>query len=173
MRNGSNLVTSLGSPVGDARSSHSRPHGGHIFQQSSSSSSARSSAFFPIRRTRPRRVAFISSIATTSSAEVGGFYGFSLSGMAGGRYQDGESSGRHFDRMYGWGREGFAPLPWVPVEGDPQWWNPFHPSNQTQPGSMESASRRYPQRGDTEGVLQGLPDSGYQQIPVLRMPPFM
>uniref|UniRef100_A0A1D1ZEJ7 RING-H2 finger protein ATL5 n=1 Tax=Anthurium amnicola TaxID=1678845 RepID=A0A1D1ZEJ7_9ARAE len=175
MRNGSNAVTSLGSPlVGDSRVGHNRAHGGHMFQQSASSSSIRSGAFLPVRRTRPRRVALISSIATTSSAEIGGFYGFSLSGSASGRHQDAESSGRHFDRVYGWGREGFVPLPWVPVEGDPQWWSPFHPSYQNpQPGSGDSAGRRYPQRGDTEGMVQGLPESGYQQIPFLRMPPFM
>ncbi|XP_068645432.1 E3 ubiquitin-protein ligase IPI1-like [Aristolochia californica] len=177
-RAGSSLVASVVPPVvGDGRG-HTRGPGGHhhMYQQSaSSSSSLRSPPFAPVRRSRPRGLALISAAGGNASGEASGFYGFSVTGSVSLTHQDGESSGRRFDRVYGWVREGFAPLPWVPVEGESQWWNPFH-SNQNphQAGSAESMSRSYfPQRVLPDRVGQGRPDPTYQRVPIPRMSPFM
>ncbi|EHA8586240.1 putative E3 ubiquitin-protein ligase RFI2 [Cocos nucifera] len=114
---------------------------------------------------RPRGVTLISSVATSSSAEIGGFYGFSVSGSVSRNHQEGENVGRHIDRFYGWGREGFTPLPWLPVEGESQWWSPFNPNQNPQPGS-------FTQRTAAERVTQSRPENGYQRMPP-RMPPYM
>ena len=116
-RSGSNLVASLTPPtVGDA-GSHTR-HSGHIYQEPYSS--FRNAPFPSIRRARQRGLAFISSVGSNSSVENSGFYGFSVSsGSMNRSNQDGDSIGRRFDRFYGWVREGFAPLPWIPVDGEP------------------------------------------------------
>lgn len=118
-RSGSNLVASLTPPtVGDA-GSHTR-HSGHIYQESAPSSSFQNAPFPSIRRARQRGLAFISSVGSNSSVENSGFYGFSVSsGSVNRSHQDGDSIGRRFDRFYGWVREGFAPLPWIPVDGEP------------------------------------------------------
>ncbi|XP_010909243.1 E3 ubiquitin-protein ligase IPI1 [Elaeis guineensis] len=164
-RSGNNLLGSLGPPVmGEARG-HTRGLGSHIYQQSVSSSSVRSSPFAPIRRMRPRGVTLISSVATSSSAEIGGFYGFSVSGSVSRNHQEGENIGRHIDQFYGWGREGFTPLPWIPVEGESQWWSPFNPNQNPQPGS-------FTQRTASERVTQSRPENGFQRM-TPRMPPYM
>ncbi|KAI0489369.1 hypothetical protein KFK09_029211 [Dendrobium nobile] len=101
-RSGSNLVAgSMAPPVlGEVRT-HARGNGNHIYQQSvSSSPPPHSSPFPPIRRPRPRGVTLIS---TSTSTDIGGFYGFSVSTSANRSLQD---SGRHFDWYYGWGEKG-------------------------------------------------------------------
>ncbi|KAG0447377.1 hypothetical protein HPP92_028368 [Vanilla planifolia] len=153
-RSGSNnvLTGAMGLPViGEVRA-HARGHGSHMYQQSISSSSLRSSPFPHIRRSRPRGLTFISSSA---SNDVNGFYGFSVSSST----RNPQDSGRHFDRFFGWSREGFAPLPLVQLEGESQWWGPF---NQAHSGS-------YLQRGGNAGdrVAQNRSENGYHQ----RMPP--
>ncbi|KAH0448812.1 hypothetical protein IEQ34_022612 [Dendrobium chrysotoxum] len=163
-RSGSNLVAgSMAPPVlGEVRT-HARGNGSHIYQQSVSSSPSHSSPFPPIRRPRPRGVTLIS---TSTSTDIGGFYGFSVSTSTNRSLQD---SGRHFDRYYGWGREGFAPLPWIPLDGESRWWGPFNPNQPPQSGS-------FLQRGGTtsDRVAQSRSENGYnhQRIPPpTRMPP--
>ncbi|XXG78813.1 hypothetical protein AAC387_Pa08g2671 [Persea americana] len=172
-RSGSNLVASLTPPtVGDA-GSHTR-HSGHIYQEPSSS--FRNAPFPSIRRARQRGLAFISSVGSNSSVENSGFYGFSVSsGSVNRSHQDGDSIGRRFDRFYGWVREGFAPLPWIPVDGEPWWWSPFHPSQNPQTGSADSISRSYfPHRVNVERVAQGRPENNaHQRLPLPGMSHFM
>lgn len=173
-RNASNMGTQLGPPVmGDARA-HTRAHGGHIYQQSVPSSAVRGSPFPPVRRTRPRGLAL--TVAPPSSAEPSaGFYGFSVSGSVSRSVQDGENIGRHFDRTFGWGRDSFPPLPWIPLETESQWWGPFNPPNpNAQPGTTDSVTRNFfPQRPTSERATQSRQDNGYQRIPPPAMPPFM
>ncbi|KAJ6844773.1 uncharacterized protein M6B38_293815 [Iris pallida] len=174
-RTGSNPMASLGPPVvGDARGhTHTRGNGNsHMYQQPMSSSTPRSSPFPPIRRPRPRGLTLASSLATTtsSSAEVGGFYAFtSVSGSANGRsHQEAENAARHFDLLYGWGgRESFASLPWIPLEGESQWWGPFNPNQTPQSGGS------FIQRpANAERVGQSRPENGFQRMPPApRMPP--
>ncbi|XP_068665448.1 E3 ubiquitin-protein ligase IPI1-like isoform X2 [Aristolochia californica] len=175
-RAGSSLVASLVPPVvGDGREHTRGPGGHHVFQQSASASSLRSPPFAPVRRPRSRGLALISATGGNASGEASEFYGFSVTGSVSLTHQDGESTGRRSDRVYGWVRDGFAPVPWVPVEGESQWWNPFH-SNQNphQAGSAETMNRSYfPQRVLPERVAQGRPDTAYQRVPLPRMSPFM
>lgn len=172
-RSGSNLMASLGPPIlGELRGhTHNRGHGSnHIYQQSVPSTSIRGTPFPPVRRSRPRGFALISSLAATSSAaEVGGFYGFaSVSSSANRTHQDTESMARHYDRFYGWGsREGLTPLPWIPLDGESQWWSPFNPNQASQSGGS------FIQRpSNAERVGQTRQDNGYQRMPPPpRMPP--
>ncbi|ONK56049.1 uncharacterized protein A4U43_C10F3610 [Asparagus officinalis] len=174
-RNGSNLVPPLGPPaIGELRAhTHTRGHGNnnHIYQQSVPSSSIRTAPFPPMRRSRPRGFTLISSLAaTSSSAEVNGFYGFaSVSSSANRSHQEAESMSRHFDPFYGWGggREGLSPLPWIPLEGESQWWAPFNPNQAPQSGGS------FLQRANTtERVGQNRSDNGFQRMPPPpRMPP--
>lgn len=163
-RSGSNLVVgSIPPPVHGEVRSNARGNGSHIYQQPVSSSPPRSSPFPPIRRSRPRGVALIS---TSTSSDLGGFYGFSVSNSTSRSLQD---SSRHFDRYYGWGREGFAPFPWIPLEGESRWWGPFNPNHAPQSGS-------FLQRGGTNNDrgTQSRSENGYnhQRIPPpTRMPP--
>lgn len=166
---GSNLVSSLGpTAVGELRGhSHAHGHGSNpIYQQSLPSSSIQSAPFPPIRRSRPRGFALISSLAATSSAEVGGFYGFaSVSTSANRSHQDAENMAR---RLHGWGsREGMTPLPWIPLDGEPQWWSPFNPNQAPQSGGS------FLQRpNNAERANQSRQESGYQRMPLPpRMPP--
>ncbi|KAK8914286.1 hypothetical protein KSP39_PZI023790 [Platanthera zijinensis] len=152
-RSGSNLLaSSMVPPIMREVRSHTRGHG-----QSVSSSSTRASNFAPIRRSRPRGVALIS---TTSSADIGTLYGFSVSGSTGRSHQDSDR------RYFGWGRESFTPLPWIPVEGESQWWGPFNPNHAPQFGS-------FLQRGATSGdlIAQNHSDSGYHPLPPWMPPP--
>lgn len=155
-RNGSNLVASSIVPpvVGEVRA-HARSHG-----QSVSSSSSRASAFAPVRRPRPRGLALISA---SSSTDIGGLYGFSVSNSTTRSHQD---SDRHFDRYYGWGRESFTPLPWIPLEGESQWWGPFNPNQPPQSGS-------FLQRGGATGdrISRNHSENGYHQR--MSLPPWM
>ncbi|XP_072964377.1 E3 ubiquitin-protein ligase IPI1-like isoform X2 [Typha angustifolia] len=158
-RNGGNIVPPLGPPViGEVRG-HTRGLGNQFYQQSVN-------LLAPTRRLRPRGLTLVSSVAASSSAESGGFYGFSLSGSSSRNHQDGESIGRHMDRFYGWGREGYTPLPWIPVEGESQWWGPFNPNQNPQPGGFN-------QRAATDRVTQSRPENIYQRMPPPRMPPYM
>ncbi|CAA6668130.1 unnamed protein product [Spirodela intermedia] len=134
-----------------------------------SSSPSRGRAFLPVR-TWPRRVAFVSTMAAaaaaaaSSSVEAGGLYRLSLPGAATGqRHQEGEGTGRHFDHLYGVGRDGFSTIPWIPVDGEPQWWGPFHHGVPNPPPGIR---RR---------AVADSPDGGYlpPPIPLLRMPPFV
>ncbi|CAL9114351.1 E3 ubiquitin-protein ligase IPI1 [Musa acuminata AAA Group] len=165
-RNGSNLVGSLGPPVTGEIRGHNGGLGSHMYHPSLYSSSLRSSPFAPIRRMRPRGLTLVSSIAAPSSAEVGGFYGFSVSGSVNRNHQEGESIGRHVDRFYGWGREGISPLPWIPIEGESHWWNPFNPNQNPQSGN-------YTQRATAERSTPNCPENGYQHRPPPRLPPYM
>ncbi|XP_058102626.1 E3 ubiquitin-protein ligase IPI1-like isoform X2 [Magnolia sinica] len=171
----SNLAASLLPPlVGDARN-QARGHVGHIYQHSASSS-LRSGPFTPNRRTRQRGLTVISSAGTNSSADNGGLYGFSFSGSMNRNPQESDGIGRHFDRFYGWVREGIASLPWVPAEGEShQWWGPFHPNHNPQTGSVDSMSRSYFHQRATsaERAVQGRPDNNYQRVPHPRMTHFM
>ncbi|XP_020580067.1 uncharacterized protein LOC110024438 [Phalaenopsis equestris] len=157
-RSASNLRTgSIAPPVHGEVRTHSRGNASHIYHQSISSSPPQSSHFPPNRRSRPRGVAVIS---TTSSTDIGGFHGFSVSTSTNRSLQD---SGRVFDRYYGWGREGFAPLPWIPLEGESRWWGPFNPNQAPQSGS-------FAQRGGTnnERAVPSRPENRYNHP---RMPP--
>lgn len=165
-RNGSNLVGSLGPPVTGEIRGHNGGLGSHMYHPSLYSSSLRSSPFAPIRRMRPRGLTLVSSIAAPSSAEVGGFYGFSVSGSVNRNHQEGESIGRHVDRFYGWGREGISPLPWIPIEGESHWWSPFNPNQNPQSGN-------YTQRATAERSTPNCPENGYQHRPPPRLPPYM
>lgn len=172
-RAASNLVASLTPPIiGDA-GNHNRGHNGHIYQQSASSSSLRNVPFAPIRRTRQRGLTLVSSVGTNFTVENSGFYGFSVSsGSVNRSHQDGDSIGRRFDRFYGWVRDGFSPLPWIPVDGEPWWWSPFHPNQNPQSGGTDSVSRGYfPQRVNVDRVAQGRPENNnaHQRIPFPRM----
>ncbi|KAJ6799882.1 uncharacterized protein M6B38_204040 [Iris pallida] len=174
-RNGSNLVASMGPVIGEVRGhTHTHGHGSnHMYQQSMPSSSVRSSPFPPIRRPRPRGVTLISSVSatTSTSAEVAGFYSFaSVSGSANNRsHQDAENAARHFDQVYGWGgREGFTSLPWIPLEGESQWWGPFNPNQTPQSGGSFVQRPANAERGTT----QGRQENGFQRMPPApRMPP--
>lgn len=152
-RSGNNLLAStMGPPIMREVRAHARGHG-----QSVSSSSSRASPFTPVRRSRPRGLALIS---TSSSADLGGLYGFSVTSSSSRSLQDSDR------RYFGWGREGYTPLPWIPVEGESQWWGPFNPNHAPQFGS-------FLQRGGTssEIIAQNHSESGYhQQIP---LPPWM
>ncbi|XP_058092769.1 E3 ubiquitin-protein ligase IPI1-like isoform X2 [Magnolia sinica] len=174
-RAGGNLVAALVPPVvGDARG-HTRGPNGHIYQQSAPASALRTAPFAPTRRTRHRGFALFSSVGTNSLPESSGFHGFSVSGSVNRNHQDGEHIGRRFDRgVYGWVREGFAPLPWIPVEGESQWWSPFHTNQNPQTVSADSQTRNFfQQRVNTERVTQGRPENAYQRVPLPRMSPFM
>ncbi|PKU78693.1 E3 ubiquitin-protein ligase RFI2 [Dendrobium catenatum] len=156
-RNGSNLVaSSMGPPIiGEVRA-HARSHG-----QAVSSSSNRAAPFAaPVRRPRSRGVALVSA---PSSADISGLYGVSVSNSTTRSHQD---SDRHFDRYYGWGRETFTPLPWIPLEGESQWWSPFNPNQPPQSGS-------FLQRGGASGdrITQNHSENGYHQR--MPLPPWM
>ncbi|KAL0903720.1 hypothetical protein M5K25_028117 [Dendrobium thyrsiflorum] len=156
-RNGSNLVaSSMGPPIiGEVRA-HARSHG-----QTVSSSSNRASPFAaPVRRPRSRGLALVSA---PSSTDLGGLYGVSVSNSTTRSHQD---SDRHFDRYYGWGRETFTPLPWIPLEGESQWWGPFNPNQPPQSGS-------FLQRGGASGdrITQNHSENGYHQR--MPLPPWM
>ncbi|KAJ6831972.1 uncharacterized protein M6B38_344915 [Iris pallida] len=174
-RTGTNLVASMGPPVIDEARGHAHTlgHGSnHMYHQSAPSSSVRNSTFPPIRRPRPRGVTLISSISatTSTSAEVAGFYGFaSVFGSANNRsHQDAENAARHFHQLYGWGgRDGFTSLPWIPLEGEAQWWGPFNPNQTPRPGG--SFIQR-PANG--ERAPQNRQENGFQRmLPAPRMPP--
>ncbi|KAL5979899.1 hypothetical protein ACLOJK_039011 [Asimina triloba] len=172
----SNLAAPLLPPVvGDART-HARGHAGHLYQHSTSSS-LRSGPFTPTRRVRQRGLTVISSVGANSLPEGGGLYGFSVSGSMNRNPQESEGIGRHFDRFYGWVREGIASLPWIPVEGDShQWWGPFPPSHNPQTASADSMNWSYFHQRSTpaERAIQGRSDSGgYQRLPHPRMAHFM
>lgn len=146
-RNGSNLVTGTMQPPpvpGEVRA-----HG------------SRSSPFPPIRSSRPRGVTLISYSA---SADTGGFYGFSTSSSS----RSHQDSSRPFERVYGWGRDGFAPLPWIPVDGESRWWGPFNPNQAPQSGSFHQRGGSANERGS-----QGRSENSYHQRNPLssRMPP--
>ncbi|XP_020587672.1 uncharacterized protein LOC110029635 [Phalaenopsis equestris] len=136
--------------VRNGNNPHPRSH-----SQAVSSSSSRVSTFAPARRPRPRGLALISS---SSSTDIGALYGFSVSNSATRSHQD---SDRHFDRYYGWGRESFTPLPWIPLEGESQWWSPFNPNHPPQTGS-------FVRRGGSSGdrITQNHSENGYQRIPL-------
>jgi len=134
-------------------------------------SSMQSSPFPPTtRRVRPRALAITSFIAAAAStAEVGGVpHGFAPPAAVNRSLpSDGEGVPRPLDRPYGWGREGFAPFPWVPVDGEPHWWSTFNPIQNHTHGSFT----RRPAAG--ERILQSHPDHIYQPVPPQRMPPFL
>ncbi|KAK1282895.1 hypothetical protein QJS10_CPB22g00356 [Acorus calamus] len=155
--------------VGDIRG-QTCLHGSRMYSQSASTSSTSLHGvhFAQVRRMRPGGLAFISSTAMTAllSEPGGGFYRFSLNRAA------------HIDgnRLYGWGgQEGLgAPLPWIPIEEESQWWAPpIHPNQNHQLGSGVSMGRNYfPQRVVGERVVShgsGHPRGGF--FP--RMSPFM
>lgn len=101
--------------------------------------------------------------AASSSAEAGGLSGLSLPGVPPGqRHQEGEGAGRQFDHLYGFGRDGLSAIPWIPFDGEPQWWGAIHHGGAN---PLPGIRRRHA----TES-----PDGGYPPppIPLLRMPPF-
>lgn len=117
---------------------------------------SRSSPFIPIRRSRPRGLNLIS---TSNSTDTGGLYGFSVSSSSSRSLQD---SGRQFERVYGWGRDSFNQLPWIPVNGESRWWGPLYPNQVPQSGTFH-------QRGGAanERAAQSRSENGYHH----RMPP--
>lgn len=185
-RNGSNLIASLGpgAVIGEVRG-HSRGIGNHIYQQSVSSSSLwNNHPHFapPVRRMRVRGgltpISSIAGTASSSAAEIGGFYGFSVSGsVSRSHHQDGER--HHMDRFYGWGgREGgVTPLPWIPVEGESQWWGPFNPNPNSNPNPSQPGGSFAQRASNAERVQQSHPENIYPRMPPPppppRMPPFM
>jgi hypothetical protein len=162
-RNGSSLVVPLGSVP--AVVAQTRGHGhcarGHMYQQSMHT--LQSSPFPPTtRRVRQRALTITSFIAAAASAEIGGPHGFSSVHGAVNRsiIPDVEGISRSVDRPYAWGREGFAPFPWIPAEGDSQWWGSFNPIQNHRHGSFTGGER----------MPQSHPENGYQPV---RMPPFL
>jgi hypothetical protein len=130
-RNGSSFVVPLGSAPAVVAQTRGHGHGarGHMYQPSMQSGS-----FTPTtRRVRLRALTITSFIAAAASAEIGGAHRFSAPGAVNRSViPDVEGISRPDDRSYAWGREGFAPLPWIPAEGDSQWWGSFNPiQNQT------------------------------------------
>ncbi|KAJ1269405.1 hypothetical protein BS78_07G208900 [Paspalum vaginatum] len=168
-RSGSNLVAPLGSVPAVVAETRGHGHGarGHIYQQSMHSS-MQNSPFPPTtRRVRPRALTITSFIAAASSAEVGGPHGFSAPGAVNRSVPDAEGISRPVDRPYPWGREGFAPFPWIPAEGESHWWGTFNPMQNHAHGS-------FTRRPAGERMPQSHPDNGYQPVPPpQRMPPFL
>ncbi|WVZ91942.1 hypothetical protein U9M48_038049 [Paspalum notatum var. saurae] len=168
-RSGSNLVAPLGSVPAVLAETRGHGHGarGHIYQQSMHSS-MQSSPFPPTtRRVRPRALTITSFIAAASSAEVGGPHGFSAPGAINRSVPDAEGISRPVDRPYAWGREGFAPFPWIPAEGESHWWGTFNPMQNHAHGSFN-------RRPAGERMPQSHPDNDYQPVPPpQRMPPFL
>ncbi|CAL5000854.1 unnamed protein product [Urochloa decumbens] len=168
-RSGSNLVAPLGSVPAVVAETRGHGHGarGHMYQQSMHSS-MQSSPFPPTtRRVRPRALTITSFIAASSSAEVGGPHGFAAPGAVNRSVPDAEGISRPVDRPYAWGREGFAPFPWIPAEGESHWWGTFNPMQNHTHGS-------FTRRPAGERMPQNHPESGYQPVPPpQRMPPFL
>ncbi|XP_004974052.1 E3 ubiquitin-protein ligase RFI2 isoform X3 [Setaria italica] len=168
-RSGSNLVAPLGSVPAVVTETRGHGHGarGHMYQQSMHSS-MQSSPFPPTtRRVRPRALTITSFIAASSSAEVGGPHGFSAPGAVNRSVPDAEGISRPIDRPYAWGREGFAPFPWIPAEGEAHWWGTFNPMQNHAHGS-------FTRRPAGERMPQNHPENGYQPVPPpQRMPPFL
>ncbi|CAL5004994.1 unnamed protein product [Urochloa decumbens] len=168
-RSGSNLVAPLGSVPAVVAETRGHGHGarGHMYQQSMHSS-MQSSPFPPTtRRVRPRAVTITSFIAASSSAEVGGPHGFAAPGAVNRSVPDAEGISRPVDRPYAWGREGFAPFPWIPAEGESHWWGTFNPMQNHAHGS-------FTRRPAGERMPQNHPENGYQPVPPpQRMPPFL
>ncbi|XP_042412955.1 uncharacterized protein LOC122002007 [Zingiber officinale] len=164
-RSGSNIAGSLVPPVTGEVRGHNSGVGNHIYQPSLYSSSLHGSPFSSIRRMRPRGLTLVSSVAAPSSAEVRGFYGFSVSGSINRSHQEGDGLGRH-EQFYRWGREGISPLPWIPIEGEAHWWGPFNPNQNPQPGT-------FTQRPTAERATQNCPENGFQHMRPPRLPPYM
>lgn len=170
-RSGSNLVAPLGAVPAVVAETRGHGHGarGHMYQQSMHSS-MQSSPFPPTsRRVRPRALTITSFIAAASSAEVGAPLGFSAPGAVNRSIPDAEGISRPVDRPYAWGREGFAPFPWIPAEGESHWWGTFNPMQNHPHGGFtrRPAGERMPQP-------QNHPENGYQPAPPpQRMPPFL
>ncbi|XP_052164441.1 E3 ubiquitin-protein ligase IPI1-like isoform X1 [Oryza glaberrima] len=165
-RNGSNMVTPLGSVPAVMAETRGHGHGarGHMYQQSMHS--LQSSPFPPTsRRARPRALTITSFIAASSSAEIGGHHGFAPP-VNRSNSSDGEAVSRPVDRPYGWGQEGFTPFPWIPADGESHWWGTFNPmQNHTHGG--------FTRRPTGERMPQSHPDSGYHSMHPQRMPPFL
>ncbi|CAO2207436.1 unnamed protein product [Urochloa humidicola] len=166
-RSGSNLVAPLGSVSAVVAETRGHGHGarGHMYQQSMHSS-MQSSPFPPTtRRVRPRALTITSFIAASSSAEVGVPHGFAAPGPLNRSIPDAEGISRPVDRPYAWGREGFAPFPWIPAEGESHWWGTFNPMQNHAHGS-------FTRRPAGERMPQNHPENGYQPVPPpQRMPP--
>ncbi|KAJ4757724.1 RING/U-box superfamily protein [Rhynchospora pubera] len=168
-------------PVAEVRSSHSRGSSGstgtatgHIYQPALH---ANSPSLVTMRRVRPRGVTFFSSVSTTAStttsnnADMGGMYSYNHAGSTD-RLGAPESQnlGRHMDRVYAPpSREGPTQLPWIPLEGESQWWGPFNPT----PNVQNLAG--FGQRTSGERGPQGRSDNGYppHMGPSRMPPPFM
>ncbi|XP_044427782.1 E3 ubiquitin-protein ligase RFI2 isoform X2 [Triticum aestivum] len=172
-RNGSNLVAPLGSVPAVMGETRGHGHGarGHMYQHSMHAS-MQGSPFPPTaRRVRPRALTITSFIAAAaaSSAEVGVPHGFAPPAAVNRSLpSDGEGVSRPpVDRPYAWGREGFGPFPWVPVDGEPHWWSTFNPMQNHTHGGFT----RRPAPG--ERIPQSHPDNVYQPVPPQRMPPFL
>lgn len=169
-RNGSNLMAPLGSVpavMAETRGHGHGARGGHMYQQSMHST-MQSSPFPPTtRRVRPRALTITSFIAAASSAEIGGPHGFAPPGTVNRSLTpDGEGVSRPVDRPYGWGREGFAPFPWIPADSESHWWGTFNPIQNHTHGS-------FTRRPAGERIPQNHPENGYQPVPPQRMPPFL
>ncbi|CAO2162567.1 unnamed protein product [Urochloa humidicola] len=168
-RSGSNLVAPLGSVPAVVAETRGHGHGarGHMYQQPMHSS-MQSNPFPPTtRRVRPRALTITSFIAASSSAEVGGPHGFSAPGAVNRSVPDAEGISRPVDRPYAWGREGFAPFPWIPAEGESHWWGTFNPVQNHAHGS-------FTRRPAGERMPQNHPENSYQPVPLpQRMPPFL
>uniref|UniRef100_A0A0E0LXF6 RING-type domain-containing protein n=1 Tax=Oryza punctata TaxID=4537 RepID=A0A0E0LXF6_ORYPU len=166
-RNGSNMVTPLGSVPAVMAETRGHGHGarGHMYQQSMHTS-LQSSPFPPTsRRVRPRALTITSFIAASSSAEIGGHHGFAPP-VNRTNSSDGEAVSRPVDRPYGWGREGFTPFPWIQADGESHWWGTFNPmQNHTHGG--------FTRRPTADRIPQRHPDSGYHSMHPQRMPPFL
>uniref|UniRef100_A0A0D9XA98 RING-type domain-containing protein n=1 Tax=Leersia perrieri TaxID=77586 RepID=A0A0D9XA98_9ORYZ len=166
-RNGSNMVTPLGSvpPVmAETRGHGHGARGGHMYQQSMHSS-MQSSPFPPTsRRVRPRALTITSFIAASSSAEIGGHHVFAPVNRS--NASDGEAVSRPVNRTYRWGQEGYTSFPWIPADGESHWWGTFNPvQNHTHGG--------FTRRPSGERIPQSHSDNGYQSMHPQRMPPFL
>uniref|UniRef100_A0A6V7QV47 RING-type domain-containing protein n=1 Tax=Ananas comosus var. bracteatus TaxID=296719 RepID=A0A6V7QV47_ANACO len=76
------------------------------------------------------------------------------------------------------GREGgVTPLPWIPVEGESQWWGPFNPNSNSNPNPSQPGGSFAQRASNAERVQQSHPENIYPRMPPPppppRMPPFM
>jgi hypothetical protein len=167
-------------PVSEVRTNHSRGSSGstgtatgHIYQPAVH---ANNPSLVTMRRVRPRGVTFFSSVSTTASttttnnADMGGSYNFSIAGSADWPpAPDSQNLGRQMEWLYApSGRDGPSQLPWIPLEGESQWWSPFSP-----PQNAQNLAG-FGQRASGVRVPQGRSENGYPHMGPSRMqPPYM
>ncbi|GLJ09375.1 hypothetical protein SUGI_0107660 [Cryptomeria japonica] len=152
------------------------PGGGQLYHPPSSVSSMYGGLGHG-RRSRPRDPLVSSRrVIQNIPAEQARVQGASAYPMS--RNQEADSVGWHQNNpFYGWQREGFPPVPWVPVDQDSQRWGWFHPGQNPQNMPTESTNRNYHRHSyfSADGgpqVRPGIPsENPYQRHACPRFPP--